>query len=365
MTSVEPRPAASPPPPRRPFQFGLRTLLLLFVVLGSSMAVFGAWGILVFALVVGLAVYLRNAESPLTLAQFLFVVFLLGGLIALLMPLADFHEVGRLTTCRNNLKQIVSALLNYEQVNGSLPPAYTVDSNGKPIHSWRTLILPGLERSDLYNAYDFTKPWDSPNNKALSSAALRIYMCPSDYTHYNQSGAMPAAPTSYFAVVGPNAAWAGDKPRKLADFGDQASHTIMLVEVADSGVSRAEPKDVSLNTLGAAGPNSAALTPSSHHGGRPEDFFFFYDYGDRLVVAMADGSVRVISIHNLSPEQLRRLFEIGGCTDEALGRDGGVTRRPNWPNIAALVVWLVSVGALLTAAVRGRRGRSEMPSPKD
>ena len=55
--------ATAPPPPSPPFQFSLRTLLLLFVVLGSSMAVFGAWGILVFGLVVGLAATLRNHRS--------------------------------------------------------------------------------------------------------------------------------------------------------------------------------------------------------------------------------------------------------------------------------------------------------------
>jgi hypothetical protein len=32
----------------------------LFVVLGSSLAVFGAWGIVVFGLVVGLAVYIER-----------------------------------------------------------------------------------------------------------------------------------------------------------------------------------------------------------------------------------------------------------------------------------------------------------------
>ena len=53
MTSVEPSPSPSQPTP--PFQFTLRTLLLLFVVLGSSLAVFGAWGIVVFGVVVGLA----------------------------------------------------------------------------------------------------------------------------------------------------------------------------------------------------------------------------------------------------------------------------------------------------------------------
>ena len=61
MSEPEPQPAVQPPRP--PFQFSLRTLLLLFVVLGSSLAVFGAWGIGVFVLVVGLAVYLHRIES--------------------------------------------------------------------------------------------------------------------------------------------------------------------------------------------------------------------------------------------------------------------------------------------------------------
>ena len=53
MSISEPYPAETKP--GRPcLQFGLRTLLLLFVVLGSSLGVFGAWGIVVFGLVVGL-----------------------------------------------------------------------------------------------------------------------------------------------------------------------------------------------------------------------------------------------------------------------------------------------------------------------
>ena len=52
---------------------------------------------------------------------------------------------------------------------------------------------------------------------------------------------------SYVAVVGPNAAWAGDKPRKLADFGDDPSGTIMLVEAVNAGIDWAEPRDFSLD----------------------------------------------------------------------------------------------------------------------
>ena len=47
----------------------------------------------------------------------------------------------------SNLKQIGLALLNYEQTNGRLPPAAVADKQGKAMHSWRTLILPYLERN--------------------------------------------------------------------------------------------------------------------------------------------------------------------------------------------------------------------------
>jgi hypothetical protein len=37
--------------------------------------------------------------------------------------------------------------------------------------------------------------------------------------------------------------------------------------------------------------------------------------------------------------------------------------RPNWPNIAALAVWLLSVGTLLTHAVRSRKVLPVPPPP--
>jgi hypothetical protein len=39
-----------------------------------------------------------------------------------------------------------------------------------------------------------------------------------------------------------------------------------------------------------------------------------------------------------------------------------VTSRLNWPNIAALAVWLVSVGLLLTRAVRSRKPQPASPT---
>ena len=64
-----------------------------------------------------------------------------------------------------------AALQAYHQANGCFPPAYIADKNGKPMHSWRVLILPYLDYDDLYKAYDFSEPWDGPKNKTAAGHA--------------------------------------------------------------------------------------------------------------------------------------------------------------------------------------------------
>jgi len=344
MNVTEPQPAELKA--KRPwFQFSLRTLLL-FVVLGSSLAVFGAWGILIFVLVVGLAIYLHEAEPLWSWTRFALFVIILLGLAALLMPgIQSAREASRRTCCANNLHQIALALQEYHRANGCFPPAYVADKTGKPMHSWRVLILPYLDHRPLYGMYRFSEPWDGPNNKKLLAYRLPVFECPS------VPPPRDGIQTSYVAVMGLNTAWADEKTRNLKDFGSNASKTIMLVEVTNAGISWAEPKDLSLDTLDAAESNSSMLAVSSNHG-RREDFFFTYDYGSCVHVAMADGSVRYLRLGHRSIEDLRKLLQIGGFKEEEFGNP---VQRLNWPNIASLAVWLLSVGTLLTHAVRSRK----------
>ncbi len=364
MTSLDPSPA--PPPPSPPFQFSLRTLLLLFVVLGSSLGVFGAWGVVVFGLVVGLAICIHIATSFPSRAELVVIIIVLLFLIALLLPTVQSgRDSGHHSACCNHLKQIALALHAYHQANGCFPPAYVADKNGKPMHSWRVLILPFLEEAPLYKTYNFNEPWDGPNNKKLLASRPRVYACPSDSDAYTPS----AAQTSYVAVVGPNAAWAGAKSRSLrsADFGGQASHqTVMVVETADSGVAWTDPRDLSLDAIGTNGGKSSGLSVSSHHG-RVKSFFFVYEHTAGANVAIVDGSVWWLPPDVLSREDLRNILQVGGCPfydpdfESQLQNEG--QRRPNWPNIAALAVWLLSVGTLLTCAVRSRKLRSVPATP--
>jgi type II secretory pathway pseudopilin PulG len=346
---TEPAQPAAPPRPR--FQFTLRTLFLLFVVLASSLGVFGGWGIPVFVSVVSVAVCICNAKSP--LIELAVLVLILLFLIALLGPaLQPTRESGRQAQCYNNLHLIGRALQAYHDENGCFPPAYLADNNGKPLLSWRMLILPYLERSDLYTMYKFNEPWDGPNNKKPSAARVSVYKCPSDPS----VGGTANPVTSYVAVAGTNAAWTGDKSRKLSDFGDDASDTIIVVEVLHSGIAWAEPKDLSLDQLDAEQVNQPALVVASNHNVLKE--FLYANLPTGVNAVMADGSVRFISLDNQSPEQLRKLLEIGGLRSEGTGV---LQRRLNWPNIAALAVWLLSVAALLTKAVRSRKAMSEIP----
>ena len=138
----------------------------------------------------------------------------------------------------------------------------------------------------------------------------------------------------------------------------------MVVEVSGSTIPWMEPRDLSLDSFGAPARQPSAPVLASGHG-RCEDFFFVYDRGPGVNVAMADGSVRFLRTSGRSNEDLARLFQVGGCREEDFGplADAREGRHLNWPNIAALAVWLLSVGTLLTGVVRSRKPYAVPPPP--
>jgi hypothetical protein len=114
MSEPEPIPTSTPPPPTPPFQFSLRALLLLCVVLGSSLAVFGAWGIVVFGLVVGLAVYFHQTKSLGLWGCSALVLLGLGCLVALLVSaVKNTREVGLRERCAARLHNLSLTLESY------------------------------------------------------------------------------------------------------------------------------------------------------------------------------------------------------------------------------------------------------------
>ena len=121
----------------------------------------------------------------------------------------------------------------YRYAKGGFPPPYVADTTGKPIHSWRELILPYLDQNDYvaFNNYYMARHF---------STEIPVYACPSDAQACPGSGQ-----TNYLAVAGPNTAWTAETPPKDSLAGKLAG-TIMVVEVADSGIQWTEPRDLSI-----------------------------------------------------------------------------------------------------------------------
>lgn len=80
--------------------------------------------------------------------------------------------------CQANLRAIGLALQAYHADHGCYPPAYMADASGRPLHSWRVLILPYLGEPELFRAYRFDEPWDGPNNARLATWMPELYQCP-------------------------------------------------------------------------------------------------------------------------------------------------------------------------------------------
>ena len=193
-----------------------------------------------------------------TLIQLLVVLAILGVLVALLLPAAQRRvpEAARRSQCKMYLKQIGLALHNYHDTFQAFPPAYTVDENGKPLHSWRTLILPFLDQPALYEKIDLSKPWDDPANEVAFKTVIQTYHCPSD-------NGLPSH-TTYMAVVTPNSCLRPAEPRLMSEITDDRGKTIMVIEVdVDRAVHWMSPMDANESMVLGIGPK----TKHAHSGG--------------------------------------------------------------------------------------------------
>ena len=105
-------------------------------------------------------------------------VFALRYLLASWSAAAESH---RRCECVAKISAISLALLTYQTERGTLPPAFTVDENGKPLQSWRVLILPylGDDAKALYDQIRLDEPWDSEHNAAFHAQIPDVFRCPS------------------------------------------------------------------------------------------------------------------------------------------------------------------------------------------
>ncbi|HEV3004587.1 MAG TPA: DUF1559 domain-containing protein, partial [Pirellulales bacterium] len=202
-------------------------------------------------------------------AGLLVVLLLVGAAVLLQVLFATAKARIQSEACAERMKKIGIALQSYHDEYNAWPPAVVADPNGRPMHTWRVLILPqlGVEEEKLYKRYHFDEPWDGPNNRDLADLMPEVYGCPLD-------PAADLAQTSFLAIVdsatgdfathptltgaGPSTGPAPPKPQT----------PLMVVEVAESKVIWMEPKDLVLGGKQARWHAAKQPAELSYHVGR-------------------------------------------------------------------------------------------------
>lgn len=226
-------------------------------------------GIIAFLLAVGIAAYLVRAVG-------------------------EAREAARRSQCSGRCCQILVALHNYHDTYGSFPPAYIADENGKPMHSWRTLLLPYLDSIEIYNEYRFDEQWDSPHNLSIAGRLRHeLFICPSG------SSGTDRRMTNYVVIVGPDTAFPAAGVTKLADFTDGPDNTILFAEIGNSAILWTEPRDLVVDQMSFTVNDPKQPSISSAHS-----------WGPAVVLADACRTYRLTKTH--APETIRALTTIAG-----------------------------------------------------
>jgi type II secretory pathway pseudopilin PulG len=166
-------------------------------------------------------------------------------LIALLLPAVQAaREAARRVRTMNQLEVVGMALQAYASTTGNeeLPPQFLASADGKPLLSWRVLILPHLEEAALYERFKRDEPWDSPHNRQLIANMPDMFGSPNDSEN-------DGTRTSIVAVSGPGTPWPGAKAHSLSDVRNAQGNKILLVVLADTGIVWTEPRDVTMDQL--------------------------------------------------------------------------------------------------------------------
>jgi hypothetical protein len=200
----------------------------------------------------------------------------------------------------NNLKRVSLAQIEYHDKNVQFPRSYHVEGFPATLPpessrlSWRVSLLPMLNQQLLYSRFKPNEAWNSPANRPASDTYV------SDY-----GDAIGSTQTRYRVFVGGGALFDADPPARkdvpiaqqmaqpvrMNGVTDGLSNTFFCVEAAET-VPWAQHKEIPFN------PNGPL--PSFGRVGT-----------DTFVVAMCDGSVRIVK-KNTDPKVLKALITRAG-----------------------------------------------------
>ena len=185
-----------------------------------------------------------------TLIELLVVIAIIAVLIALLLPAVQAaREAARRIQCTNHLKQLGLAVANYEGVAGALPPSVVVGRNGAGYSSngWSVhgRLLPFLEQGSTFNAINFSLSYKDADNLTIPQLSFSMFLCPSEVrtepkledsvrygvANYNWSMGDWYVWGGLGVGVGNRGAFGANRSRRLAEFTDGLSNTVVASEV--------------------------------------------------------------------------------------------------------------------------------------
>ena len=219
-------------------------------------------------------------------------------LVGLLLPaVQSAREAARRAQVMNNFKQVVLAMHMYETTHGELPSQAICDQQGKPLLSWRVMLLPYLEDGDLYEQFRLDEPWDSEHNLKLVERMPAVYGDPSA-PELAARGLTAVQVLTGKATPFP----VPDRNPRLAGISDGMSNTLAIVEaMPDNAVPWSKPDDIEFDP---EQPLAGVGNPRRQ--------------GGLFVAGMMDGSVR-IRTPDIDPEVFKALVTPSG--GEPVGLD--------------------------------------------
>ncbi len=158
---------------------------------------------------------MKRARRGFTLIELLVVIAIIAVLIALLLPaVQSAREAARRAQCSNNLKQLGLAVHSYHGTANVVPalcmyPGGQFNQSGGWAASWAIALLPYVEQSVMFSAYNFYAPavvLSAPSggvsgleNTTVTYTQLSTFLCPSEP---NANRPALTATSSYVANYG-------------------------------------------------------------------------------------------------------------------------------------------------------------------
>ena len=230
-------------------QFTILDLLLTCVLVATGVFTFGPWAFIIVPVALVFLIYPRcnatNRKLFRLVCQILRMVCLLLGIGYILFQLVvEDREAFRRSQCSNNMKQIMLGFNTYYDQHRRFPPLYTIDVNGKPLHSWRTLILPFLDYEPLYNQINLKEPWNSTANQNAGKTCINEYICPS-VERATQSQTI----TQYILITGPGTLYPEREPLTVDKITKKTNQQLVAIDCSISNISWMEPRDLPIEEL--------------------------------------------------------------------------------------------------------------------